>query len=75
MIRRKIGSTITPEAHAHAMERIEVYKTWFIETFLSSENSYIVMRSEDVTPKYRDDPPPYKLPNMSRHSIARLSMT
>lgn len=58
--RWKIGSTATKEQHEEAMRRMDVYKQWFLKVVMQSgiKNCFVVMQSEDVTPKYRDDPPP-----------------
>lgn len=58
--RWKIGSTATKEQHEEAMRRMDVYKQWFLKDVVQSgvKNCSVVMQSEDVTPKYRDDPPP-----------------
>lgn len=58
--RWKIGSTVTKEQHQEAMQRMDVYKQWFLKVVMQSgvKNSFVVMQSEDVGPKYRDDLPP-----------------
>ncbi len=42
------------------MRRMDVYKQWFLKVVMQSgvKNCFVVMQSEDVTPKHRDDPPP-----------------
>ncbi|KAL8899111.1 MAG: hypothetical protein Q9207_006362 [Kuettlingeria erythrocarpa] len=58
--RWKVGSTISQKDHEEAMRRLEVYKDWFLNDVMEvgKRNSFVVMQSEDVTPKYRDDLPP-----------------
>ncbi|KAL8833573.1 MAG: hypothetical protein Q9170_004188 [Blastenia crenularia] len=55
-----IGSKISIEEHEEAMRRMSVYKEWFLNTVMEvgKRNSFVVMQSEDVVPRYRDDPPP-----------------
>ena len=57
---------ISKEAHEEAMRRMDVYKTWFLKVVMQMEktNTFIVMQSEDVSPKYRDDPPPSASPTL-----------
>lgn len=50
------------------MQRMKVYKDWVLETLLQvgKRNTFVVMQSEDVIPKYRDDPPPLVFLNFIR---------
>lgn len=59
--RWKVGSTITKEEYEESMRRMNVYKQWFLDVVMQVgvKNSFVVMQSEDVTPKYRDDSPPF----------------
>ena len=58
--RWEVGSTVTEEEHKESMRRIGIYKRWFLEEVMhvGSKDTFVFMQSEDVTPKYRDDPPP-----------------
>ena len=58
--RWSIGSTGTSEDYKEAVRRMDVYKQWFLEEIfqVGKVNTFVVMQSEDVVPKYRDDPPP-----------------
>lgn len=58
--RWKVGSTISHKDHEEAMGRLRVYKDWLLNDVMQvgKRNSFVVMQSEDVTPKYRDDLPP-----------------
>ena len=42
------------------MLRMNVYKEWFLNTVMQvgKRNTLVVMQSEDVEPKYREDDPP-----------------
>lgn len=61
-----VGSKVSREEHEEAMRRMDVYKDWFSETIMQvgKSNSFVVMQSEDVIPKYRDDPGPLVFPNL-----------
>ena len=65
--RWKVGSTISNEVHEEAMRRMDVYKNWFLNVVMQvgEMGTFVVMQSEDVSPKYRDDPPPSVFPNTS----------
>ena len=58
--RWKIGSSVTREEHEESMRRMDVYKEWFLDEVMhvGETNCFVVMQSEDVQPRYRDDPPP-----------------
>ena len=51
---------MTKEDHEESLRRLDVYKGWFLDTVMQVgiKTSFVVMQSEDVMPKYRDDPPP-----------------
>ncbi|KAG8529751.1 uncharacterized protein KY384_005232 [Bacidia gigantensis] len=57
--RWEVGSKISDEMHMEAMRRVSVYKNWFLNIVMrvGETDTFVVMQSEDVTPKYRDDPP------------------
>ena len=42
------------------MRRMDVYKQWFLKVVMQSgvKNCFVLMQSEDMTLKYREDPPP-----------------
>ena len=64
--RWEVGSKISSEAQEEAMRRMDVYKEWFLNVVMQVGEAYtfVVMQSEDVTPKYRDDPPPSAFPEL-----------
>ena len=55
-----VGRTVTKEANVEATRRMDIYKQWFLDAVVQTDirNALVVMQSEDVSPKYRDDPPP-----------------
>lgn len=55
-----VGRTVTKEAYVEATRRMDIYKQWFLDAVMQSDirNALVIMQSEDVSPKYRDDPPP-----------------
>lgn len=54
------GRTVSKEAYAEATGRMDIYKHWFLCTVMQTDirNALVIMQSEDVSPKYRDDRPP-----------------
>lgn len=56
---RDLARQISAADHAEAMERLEIYKTWFLETIMSSysHNTFVVLPIADAQPHYRDDLP------------------
>lgn len=68
---RELSSHITPEAHAKAMVRLEVYKDWFDEVVmkLDKQMTLILIPIEEISPRYRDEAPathfnPVGVPNL-----------
>lgn len=59
-----MGSKVSKEEHEEAMQRMKAYEDWVLDTVLQmgKRNTFVVMQSEDVTPKYRDDPLPLVSP-------------
>ena len=55
-----VGRTVTKEACVEATRRMDIYKQWFLGSVMQTDtrNALVIMQSEDVSPKYRDDPPP-----------------
>ncbi|KAI4092830.1 MAG: hypothetical protein L6R37_007510 [Teloschistes peruensis] len=62
--RWNVGSKVSKEEHEEAMQRMKAYEDWVLDTVLQmgKRNTFVVMQSEDVTPKYRDDPLPLVSP-------------
>lgn len=58
--RWKVGSIVTKEEHEESMRRMTVYKQWFFDVVMQVgvKDSFVIMQSEDVELKYKDDPPP-----------------
>jgi hypothetical protein len=56
---RKVGKQYTAKQHEEGSRRMKVYEKWFLQTVMRVDtvNTLVVMQSEEVKPKYRDDPP------------------
>lgn len=71
-----MGSKISREEHEEAMRCMNVYKDWFLDKVMQvgKKHSFVVMQSEDVIPRYRDDPPPsVSPPSFTLQSGAHIS--
>jgi hypothetical protein len=53
MIDRELPSHITSEAHAEAIIRIEVYKSWFDEVVmkLGKQTTLVLIPVEEISPR------------------------
>ncbi|KAF2252332.1 amidase signature enzyme [Trematosphaeria pertusa] len=58
--RWQIGKQYTHAQHQEGMRRMNVYEGWWRHRILEvgKKNTLVVMMSEEVAPRYRDDPPP-----------------
>lgn len=70
-LNRNLSSQISAVAHAEAMKRMEVYKSWFDKTVMESDkrNTMILIPIEEIAPRYRDEMPkknfnPVGVPNL-----------
>ena len=60
-----LGKAVTQDERDQALHRLEVYKTWFLDTIMQRQEreTYLVMPIAEVAPNYRDvSPPPVKRP-------------
>ncbi|KAL9597860.1 MAG: hypothetical protein Q9219_004881 [cf. Caloplaca sp. 3 TL-2023] len=73
--RWNVGSKVSREEHEEAMGRMKVYKDWALHRILQvgKRSPLVMMQSEDVTPKYRDDPPPLGFPYSILSSAVKLT--
>ena len=60
-----MGSKSSEEEHQKAMRRMKVDEDWVLDMVLQvgRRNTFVMMLSEDVMPRYRYDPPPLAMPN------------
>jgi hypothetical protein len=56
---RKLSSTITRAERDVAVEKLEIYKEWFLDVVMKREkrDTLVLIPIENISPRYRDDPP------------------
>ncbi|KAJ4251076.1 hypothetical protein NW762_011727 [Fusarium torreyae] len=59
-----VGKTITKAERDEGFAQIEVYRKWFTSTILvgKHDNALMILPLENMTPRYRDEPPKFKRP-------------
>jgi len=70
-INRDLSSHITPNSHAEALKRLEVYKHWFDDVVMKpgKQITLVLIPIEEIAPRYRDKMPtghfnPVGVPNL-----------
>lgn len=71
---RESGKTIKKSERDEAVGRVDVFRAWFRGTILprSGKNSMLILPIENVTARYRDEPPTYVLASHSQHLIVMV---
>ncbi|ROW03921.1 hypothetical protein VSDG_01000 [Cytospora chrysosperma] len=57
------GAAVSPEQFAEGLRRLEVYRTWLLNTIFRNRRNLVVLPISSVEPHYRDEPtvsPPYQ---------------
>jgi hypothetical protein len=68
---RELSSRIREDANVEALKRLEVYKEWFLNVVMKTEqrNTLVIIPIEEISPRYRDELPtkhfdPVGVPNL-----------
>ena len=61
---REVSRLITKDERDIAVERLDVYKEWFLKTVMRTGkyDSVVIIPIEEISPRYRDEPPPFVIP-------------
>lgn len=64
-INRILGSQVTLQEHEEMMDRLSVFKAWFVDYYMNEPNTTIIaLHIDKVQPRYRNQYPGNNNPNV-----------